>query len=246
MAHQCVENHNGEDRHGFVGQRRVAFVKPQPCRNRRRDEQQDDEDIRELGEKFPPCGHRLFRRQFIPTVSSEPLVRLPVAQTGTRIRAELAQYVVAGLSIRFYSVAARNSRCARSGCLAFRDNVAFRGGQGNPATFRRCTRTAKPGQTAATPDIVRDRRRLSARCYRERPNSPSFGNYLNDVGSVTGFRAGGMATCAAHVVGRALFSPIRVWVVSEAISRRAYRPINIADTLMRSGAEPPLSRSEEI
>ena len=81
VAHERVEQHDGEDRDRFVGQRGVALIQPQPAEIERGDEQQDDEDILELGEKLPPCGYRAFRRQLVLAVAFEPFLRLLPPQT---------------------------------------------------------------------------------------------------------------------------------------------------------------------
>ena len=105
VAHDRVEQHDGEDRDRLVGQRRVALVEPQSRRDRRRDEQQDDEHVLELGEELPPRRHRLFRGQLVPAVAFEPRPRLFFAQALLRIRAQRSQHFIDALEIAFDSLA---------------------------------------------------------------------------------------------------------------------------------------------
>ena len=81
VAHERVEEHDGEDRHGFIGHRGVALVKPQSCGDQRGNDQQDDEDIRELSQKLSPCGYRCFRRQLVLAVAFQAFLRLLPPQT---------------------------------------------------------------------------------------------------------------------------------------------------------------------
>ena len=85
VAHRRVEQHDGEDRDRFVGQRRVALERPQAGRDRGRDEQQDDEHVLELREEPAPRRDRRLARE---------LVRLRTARVATA-RVVLAQAALA-------------------------------------------------------------------------------------------------------------------------------------------------------
>jgi hypothetical protein len=100
VTHQRVEQHDGEDRDRLVGQRGVALIQPQDGGDQRRDEQEHDQHIGELGEELPPRGDRLLRRELVPAMAFDPLVRLPLAQAGARIRLEGGKDVVDALQIR--------------------------------------------------------------------------------------------------------------------------------------------------
>ena len=96
VAHDGVEQHDGEDRHRFVGQRRFALVQPQRRGDRRGDEQQNDEHILKLREELPPRRHRLFRRQLVAAISFEPCLRLTCAQPKLRVGSERANTSATG------------------------------------------------------------------------------------------------------------------------------------------------------
>ena len=83
VAHERVEQHDGEDRDGLVGQGGVALVQPQPSGNQCRDDQQDDEHVRELGEKLPPCGDAAFPPPARSCRNVEPFLRPTLAQAGS-------------------------------------------------------------------------------------------------------------------------------------------------------------------
>ena len=100
VAHDRVEQDDREDGDRFVGQRGVALDEPQPGRNRRRDEQQDDEHVLKLGEEFPPGRDGLLGRQLVLAVAFEPRPRLPLAEAEPRVRAERRQYGVDRLPVR--------------------------------------------------------------------------------------------------------------------------------------------------
>ena len=56
IAHERIQQDDGEDGQGFVGEGRVALVEPQRGRDGGGDEQQDDEHILELREELTPGG----------------------------------------------------------------------------------------------------------------------------------------------------------------------------------------------
>ena len=122
VAHDRVEQHDGEDRDRFVGQRRFALVQPQPRRDHRGDEQQDDEHVLELREELPPGRHGLLRRQLVPAVPFEPRPRLSFAQAAPRVRVERSQYFLNRLLIRSYLCLAESSLWSSTCILCFCDD----------------------------------------------------------------------------------------------------------------------------
>ena len=100
VAHDGVEQHDGENRHRFVGQRRFAFDQPQRRGNRGGDEQQNHEHVAKLREKFPPPRHRLFRRQLVAAIAFEPRARFGIAQAAMRVRSQRGDNRVHRLLIR--------------------------------------------------------------------------------------------------------------------------------------------------
>ncbi len=108
VAHDCVEQHDGENRHRFVGQSCCALVKPQSSRDQGRDEQQYHQNVLKLREELSPGRHRLFGRQLISTVTLEPCPRLRIAQSELRVRAERSQYFVDRLPVRGYIIIVRS------------------------------------------------------------------------------------------------------------------------------------------
>jgi hypothetical protein len=76
MAHDRVQENDSEDGDRFVRQNRVALKQPQSRGDEPGDQQQDDEGIRELGKKLPPCRNGRFRRKFVPAGPFQPQPRL--------------------------------------------------------------------------------------------------------------------------------------------------------------------------
>ena len=76
-----VEQHDGEDGDRLVGQRGVALEQPQRGGDRRRDEQQDDERIGELGEELRPGGGHQPLGGSCSAVALELRPRLALAQS---------------------------------------------------------------------------------------------------------------------------------------------------------------------
>ncbi len=99
VAHDCVEQHDREDRDRFIGQRRFALHQPQRGGNGCGDEQQDHQHILELCEELSPRRHGLFRRQLVAAVALQPSLRFGFAQAAPRVRAERGDYRVNGLLV---------------------------------------------------------------------------------------------------------------------------------------------------
>ena len=100
IAHDGVEQHDGEDRDRFVGQRRFALDQPQCAGNRGGDEQQNHQHVLELREELPPTRHWLFRRQLVAAIAFEARPRLSFAQAALRVRTERGEDRIHGLLIR--------------------------------------------------------------------------------------------------------------------------------------------------
>ena len=114
VAHRRVEEHDREDRDGFVGQRRVALDQPQDGGDRRRHQQQHDEDVLELGEEAAPRRDRGLRRQLVAAVALEARSRLVVAEAVLKVRAELGRQLAGRSSIGWrHGVSAILDRWAR-------------------------------------------------------------------------------------------------------------------------------------
>ena len=88
VAHDRVEQHDGEDRDRLVGQRRFALIQPQRCGDRSGDEQQDHEHIGELGEELPPCRDGFSAVSSFLPITSKPVLGPELAQASSLIRAE--------------------------------------------------------------------------------------------------------------------------------------------------------------
>ena len=69
-------------------------------RDRRRDEQQDDEDVLELREELPPRRHRRLGGQLVSAVALEPDARFGRGQAASRVGAEGGEHFLDGLLIR--------------------------------------------------------------------------------------------------------------------------------------------------
>ena len=81
IAHRRVQQDDGEDRDGLVGPRRLALERPEPGRDNRRDEQQDDEHILELREKPPPRRHGFLARKLVTPEPLESRASVLIVQT---------------------------------------------------------------------------------------------------------------------------------------------------------------------
>ena len=100
VADGRVEQHDGKDRDGFVGQRGVALDEPERERDGRGDEEQDDEHVLELREEAPPPRHRRLRGELVAAVPLEPRRRFGVFQPAARIRAERGDQFSGALTVR--------------------------------------------------------------------------------------------------------------------------------------------------
>ena len=80
----ALSKHDRENRDRFVGQGRVALDQPERSGNRSGNEQQDDEDLFELGEKFLPSRHWLFCAQFVAPKTFQPRSRFGFAEAELR------------------------------------------------------------------------------------------------------------------------------------------------------------------
>jgi hypothetical protein len=99
IAHQRVEQDDGQDGDRLVRQRRIALVQPQPARDRGGHEQQDDESVLKLTQELPPGGYRLFRRQLVPAVALEPGPRLRLTEAEPWVATERCERLVHGLPV---------------------------------------------------------------------------------------------------------------------------------------------------
>ena len=104
VAHQRVEQHDGEDRQGLVGQRAVALGQPQARGYHGRDQQQDDEDVSELVEELAPSGNGRLRGELIPAEALEPVLRLLAAQPAPSVRPERGHDLIGRPAIRGHLV----------------------------------------------------------------------------------------------------------------------------------------------
>jgi hypothetical protein len=100
VAHDRVEEDDRADRHRFVGQGGVAFDHPQARRDGSGDEQQDDEDVLELGEKAAPRRNRRRGRELVAPVALEAGARLGLGQAGGVAGIELREQLVQRQAIR--------------------------------------------------------------------------------------------------------------------------------------------------
>jgi hypothetical protein len=98
-AHDGVEKHDGQDRDRLVGQVGVALVEPQSGGDHSRDEQENNEHIPELVEKFPPGRDGLFGRKLVSSVAFEARPCFRAAEPMLRIGPEGGQDNVNRLSV---------------------------------------------------------------------------------------------------------------------------------------------------
>ena len=68
VTHDCVHEHHGQDRDRFIRQRGIPLDRPERGGDRRRDQQQDHENVLELRQEFAPGGRRLLSRQNIAAI----------------------------------------------------------------------------------------------------------------------------------------------------------------------------------
>src|SRR5690606_7640091 len=83
-----------------VGQRRVPLGKPQPGRDRRRGEKQDDERILELREELTPAGDPTRGGELVAAVLCEAPARLVFPEAPLAVGPERAEDLVRRLTIR--------------------------------------------------------------------------------------------------------------------------------------------------
>ena len=100
VADGRVEQHDGKDRDGFVGQRGVALDEPERERDGGGDEEQDDEHVLELREEAPPPRDRRLRGELVAPVPLEPGRRFAVFQAAARIRRERGDQFSGELTVR--------------------------------------------------------------------------------------------------------------------------------------------------
>ena len=86
---------------------------PQRRGDRGGDEQQDDEDVLELGEKAAPRRHRLLGVQLVRPVAFELRPGVVVAQTVAHVGPERLGDILHGLSIRAHCKNVRSLHCSR-------------------------------------------------------------------------------------------------------------------------------------
>ena len=75
VPQDAVQQDDGEDDQGLVGQGGVPLVDPQGGGDGGGDQQQDDEPVRELGQEATPSGRRGLFRQLVAPVALEALLR---------------------------------------------------------------------------------------------------------------------------------------------------------------------------
>lgn len=86
VAHQRVEDDDGEDRQGLVRHCRVALLQPDHGGNHRRGEQQKHQHVGELIEELQPLRKRRRRIQFVAAIVRQAPRRLCQAEAGQRLR----------------------------------------------------------------------------------------------------------------------------------------------------------------
>src|SRR5215204_4444861 len=100
VAQNTVEQHDREDGQPLVRQGRVALVDPQPDRDRRGYQQQDDQDVLKLRQETLPGGHGLLGFELVRTVLLQARAGLLAAQPALGVAAEPSDDLLGGHSVR--------------------------------------------------------------------------------------------------------------------------------------------------
>ena len=179
IAHGRVQEHDGKDGDGFVGEGRVALHDPERRGDRCGDEKQDDEHILKLRQESPPRRDRLLRGELVWSVLREPSARFLVAQPALLIGPEPGDQFAGVQAVRH----TRLWRFARDGRHVV---CSLRGGTPASRCYRRqCTRRVAHGRRVNDVRVPSRKRHVRGALGGEGLNQPTARHRARAAGAAS-------------------------------------------------------------